>query len=133
MCTCLLWQRLRTSERLTARWCTVGEVAAVVLTVLLMLGAVVVAGHPSLGWIGDGGLLWLAHSGSAAPGFAAVILTVALGRGALARLRAVPALVLLGEISYSVYLLHQILLRRTPIRPRSPSCRSGLRIRRTGR
>ncbi|MFN8633500.1 MAG: hypothetical protein U0893_06560 [Chloroflexota bacterium] len=81
----------------------------------------------------DGGRLWLAHSGSAAPGFAAVILTVALGRGALARLRAVPALVLLGEISYSVYLLHQILLRRTPIRPRSPSCRSGLRIRRTGR
>lgn len=110
MCTCLLWQRIRTSSRLTTLWCTVGELAAVGLTILLLytLGA---NGARWTAWLGDAGHIWLVHGGGGAPGFAAVILMVALGRGVLARLLRFPVLVILGEVSYSVYLVHQTLIK----------------------
>ncbi len=53
--------------------------------------------------------VYLRHAGTA-PVFAALIVIFACGRGWLSRLVATPAFVLLGEISFSVYLLHQILL-----------------------
>jgi peptidoglycan/LPS O-acetylase OafA/YrhL len=52
---------------------------------------------------------WLEHSG-ALPAFVALIFVVAPGRGALSRALSAPWLVLLGETSYSLYLVHQILL-----------------------
>jgi peptidoglycan/LPS O-acetylase OafA/YrhL len=46
------------------------------------------------------------HNGLLDPLFAVLIVCLAQGRGALARLLALPALVTLGEASYGLYLLH---------------------------
>jgi peptidoglycan/LPS O-acetylase OafA/YrhL len=110
MCTCLLWLRLRTSARLTTRWCTVGEVAAIGLTIALLA---VLGANARLwtAWLGEAGRTWLVHGGGAAPGFAAIILIVAMQRGLVARALSWPVLVVLGEISYSIYLVHQSLIK----------------------
>lgn len=53
--------------------------------------------------------LWLSHSGSLFT-FALLIIVMANGGGVVSRALAAPALVLAGEISFSMYLLHQMLL-----------------------
>ncbi|PWU01978.1 MAG: hypothetical protein C5B53_02225 [Candidatus Melainabacteria bacterium] len=53
---------------------------------------------------------WLLYCGGA-PLFAALIFVVAFQKGAIAKLLAHPWLVWLGEISYSIYLVHFTLLR----------------------
>jgi len=53
--------------------------------------------------------LWLAQCGSMFA-FGLLIYVVAHGRGNISRILAYPALVVLGEISFSLYLIHQILL-----------------------
>jgi peptidoglycan/LPS O-acetylase OafA/YrhL len=58
--------------------------------------------------LGPTALEWLENAG-AFPFFALLIYVVAPGRGAISRVLALPGLVLLGEISYSLYLVHQIL------------------------
>jgi peptidoglycan/LPS O-acetylase OafA/YrhL len=60
--------------------------------------------------VGDGGLVWLEHAGVPALGFAYLVAVMALGRGPLSALLRNPILVLLGEISFSMYLLHRMLL-----------------------
>jgi peptidoglycan/LPS O-acetylase OafA/YrhL len=60
-------------------------------------------------YVGGGGLLWMAHAG-AMPAFAFLIYIVAVGRGWISLLLRHKALVLLGEISYSMYLIHQIII-----------------------
>lgn len=65
-----------------------------------------IAGHP-LGltaWT-----VYFAHSGAAA-GFALVALVMAFGRGAISRALSIKPLVLLGEASFALYLVHQILI-----------------------
>lgn len=61
-------------------------------------------------YIGMAGHEWLRNSGLP-PVSAALILVMAMERGALSALLSRPWLVLLGEISYSIYLVHHILLR----------------------
>lgn len=59
--------------------------------------------------IGEAAATWLMHSGS----FLALGLLVfvfAVGRGWMSKLLANPALVILGEISFSIYLIHSILI-----------------------
>ena len=63
------------------------------------------------GPIGSAGRVWLAHAGFSSLPFAALILVMALELGWLSRLLAFPLLVLLGELSYSLYLIHQVVLR----------------------
>lgn len=46
------------------------------------------------------------HNGLLSPAFAGLILALATGQGAVARFLAQPPMVLLGEASYSLYLLH---------------------------
>jgi peptidoglycan/LPS O-acetylase OafA/YrhL len=53
--------------------------------------------------------LWLEHSGSVFT-FGLLIFVMARGNGAISRLLAHPFLVLLGEISLSIYLIHKFLL-----------------------
>ncbi len=60
--------------------------------------------------VGEVPASYLQHAG-AAPAFALLILVFASQRGWLSRLFGSPLFVLLGEASFSVYLLHQILLR----------------------
>lgn len=60
--------------------------------------------------VGDPGILWMFPSGLCAPLFAALIGVMALNQGLLSRGLSRPALVLLGEISFSIYLLHHVIV-----------------------
>lgn len=60
-------------------------------------------------YTGNTSLFWLALCGSA-PFFALFILIVALEKGYISRLLSLPLFILLGEISFSVYLIHYSLL-----------------------
>ncbi len=53
---------------------------------------------------------WLHHAGTVAPAFALTIVVFALNRGWFSRALGSPLLVYLGEISFSVYLVHRLLL-----------------------
>lgn len=54
--------------------------------------------------------LWLMHGGSVALVFALMIIVFSFGRGFLSKILSWPLLVYLGEISFSVYLSHRLLL-----------------------
>ena len=60
--------------------------------------------------VGQNWAVYLGHVGTA-PMFALMIYVFANQRGIFSRLTARPAMVLLGEISFSVYLLHQLIIR----------------------
>jgi hypothetical protein len=99
-----LWRKHR-DRRLPGN-ATAWEIGAVAACIgMLMLVPYVAYLKP---WVGAG-TLWFAHAG-ATPAFALLIYVVALGHGALSRLLRVRVLVLLGEVSYSLYLVHQQLL-----------------------
>jgi peptidoglycan/LPS O-acetylase OafA/YrhL len=99
-----------------ARPATTGFGVATALE-LAALGACVLSmrwSQPIASWLlstplGGGGSVWFSVAGSA-PAFAALVYVVAHGRGALSRVLSLKPLVLLGEVSYSIYLLHQTLL-----------------------
>jgi peptidoglycan/LPS O-acetylase OafA/YrhL len=65
----------------------------------------------ALPWVGRWGAVWLVNGGVTCLGFAAFIVVIALGRGPLARLLSLRAPVLLGELSFSIYLVHQVYIR----------------------
>lgn len=54
--------------------------------------------------------LWLMHGGSVALVFALVIVVFSFGKGLLSKILSRPLLVYLGEISFSIYLSHRLLL-----------------------
>jgi len=57
----------------------------------------------------SGARMWLTHS-SAAPTFAILILVFGWGKGLISRFLAMRLLVFLGEVSFSMYLVHQLLI-----------------------
>jgi peptidoglycan/LPS O-acetylase OafA/YrhL len=59
--------------------------------------------------LGDATAAWMFHSGSFLA-FALVVFVMAQGAGAISRLLRLRPFVVLGEISFSMYLLHQMLL-----------------------
>jgi peptidoglycan/LPS O-acetylase OafA/YrhL len=84
----------RASPRSTARWATPGEI----LPTLGALCCLVLISGTLLGpVVRDGALL--------APWFALLVLRLARGRGLVARVLALPAMVMLGEASYALYIL----------------------------
>jgi peptidoglycan/LPS O-acetylase OafA/YrhL len=110
MTVCLLWQRLRTNSRFDLRLCTIGEVA----TIMLILALMYISKQwstPAEEWLGLGGAIWFNFVGCTFVGFGALILFAALGRGLIARALSHPFPILLGEISYSVYLVHFSIVR----------------------
>jgi hypothetical protein len=75
--------------------------------------------------IGYAGDRWLAAAGFSCWTFAILIFVMALGRGLLSRLLSRPLPVLLGEISYSIYLLHFPILVYFTARPRKLMAAAG--------
>ncbi len=60
-------------------------------------------------WIGKAGGIWFLESGNQSF-FAVLVLIMALEKGFISRILSLPFVVTLGEISFSVYLIHGILL-----------------------
>jgi len=116
MTTVLAWRRIKPHINLNPTKATWLEIAVIVIAVLSMYY------YASLfrylyqdiniqkNFAGHGFLIWLAHSGSA-PVFSLLILVLALEKGYISRFLSLPFLVLLGEISFSIYLSHYVLLK----------------------
>lgn len=98
------------------RHCLVGyatsiQIASILLVAFGVPTVVKIAGI--LAWhdmVSSATAKWLFESGSA-PIFALAIFSMAIPNGAMARLLSARPLVLLGEISFSLYLTHQLLMR----------------------
>jgi peptidoglycan/LPS O-acetylase OafA/YrhL len=111
MTTALIWHRL--APKVTIGWpaATLVELVAFGLVLLsLYYGKSWAAWAAQNPWVGSAGLAWLIHGGASCVSLAVLIFVMALERGAISGLLSLPAPVLLGEISYSVYLLHQMLI-----------------------
>jgi len=89
---------------------TLYEVAAIILSILSVVFITPIAMWLDSVWMVRGVSVWLSGSGSMFA-FALLIYVLAMGRGWISFWLSHPALVLLGEISFALYLLHQILLR----------------------
>jgi len=107
MCVALYWSRHQTAKlsKLTASLAELGCIALIVLGLFLLRNAA--ATRPLLGTAGSEYML---HSGCGIL-FAIFICLMAWGRGFVSRILSYAVPVLLGEISYSIYLIHQVLLR----------------------
>ena len=107
--TAHLWRYLRPRVR-CGRWVgTVLEVAILAATFAVMFQSGAWAHRAGQsGIIGPGGEAWLASSGFVCLPFAALICVMACEWGWIARVLSRRPLVLLGEISFSLYLLHLI-------------------------
>ena len=107
-CSVFLWLRDRT--RSAPPWSfTLAEFAALAIAVY-SVAFNPIADYASIAF-GDGPWSdWLPHTGGMVV-FAGLIVVFALGRGVVSRLLAAPLLILLGEISYSIYLIHQTTFR----------------------
>jgi peptidoglycan/LPS O-acetylase OafA/YrhL len=102
----LAWRRSKPQwSSALATGLEIGTIALCVLSLWVMYRA------PAwFAGLGEATTLWLGYSGGSALAFAALIHVMAQGRGAVSRWLTHKALVLLGEISFSIYLLHYILL-----------------------
>ena len=61
-------------------------------------------------WVGNAGWTWLELAGIPAFGCAAFITVLALQQGLISRVLSLPPFILLGELSYAIYLIHVILV-----------------------
>lgn len=102
----LAWRR--TQAQWSVAVATALEVGTIVLCALSLW--VMYRAHVWFAGLGQATALWLGYSGGSALAFAALIHVMAQGRGVVSRWLTHKALVLLGEISFSIYLLHYILL-----------------------
>jgi peptidoglycan/LPS O-acetylase OafA/YrhL len=107
MCAALLWQKL--AHRYTSR---VGTATALEAgSILVGLGAVVLSIIPlywavETPWAGSPVGTWIGMGGMTSFFWAAMVIVFAFGRGRVSKLLSHPLPVLLGTISYSLYLTH---------------------------
>lgn len=110
MCVSFLWHKSRPNIHWSESRATFYEIASVLVFVASMLSmhylqALIIAALSRYSLS-----LWISTSGSM---FAAGILiyVISIGRGRISKWLSNPLLILLGEISFSLYLIHQILMR----------------------
>ena len=112
MSAAVLWERLAARRPTGFAVATLWEGLALLLLVGLMYASAPwAAAAAQQDWVGSAGWIWLTNGGIPAGGFAILIVVLGLQGGAISRLLSLPLLVLLGEISYSSYLIHQIIIR----------------------
>jgi peptidoglycan/LPS O-acetylase OafA/YrhL len=106
MCCCSLWRTLQARIPNDGFWAfTVVEALAIVVTIVLLIYPFQFA-HPA---IGPAGVLWIVRT-SAIPGFCLIVVVFAFGRGLLSQMLGSKLLESLGEISFSVYLIHFLVI-----------------------
>jgi peptidoglycan/LPS O-acetylase OafA/YrhL len=106
MCTALLWKTTRSSLRLGKLAWTLIELAALAAFFLFIRWVLLVYPHmlpyrPATQWLAMCGF---------APASALLLYVFATGNGIVARILAWKPLVFLGEISFAIYMLHQVLI-----------------------
>jgi peptidoglycan/LPS O-acetylase OafA/YrhL len=105
---CRRWQHVR----LGRTWGTVLELVAVVLVILNMRYSLdIVDRLPIPRQLGTAFAFWLKSGAVCCLSFAFVILVMALEQGWLSVLGSTAGLLLLGEMSYSIYIFHVILIK----------------------
>jgi peptidoglycan/LPS O-acetylase OafA/YrhL len=106
-----LWRRFEPGWKF-GRWIgTALELTALVLAVAAMYWSQAPAeAAAGVLWAGEHAQVWLIGSGLVCVPFALLIVVLACERGWLSRLLAHKTLVLLGEISFALYLLHAVVL-----------------------
>jgi peptidoglycan/LPS O-acetylase OafA/YrhL len=62
-------------------------------------------------WIGPAGVLWLGNSGIVCLFYGFLVAVMALEKGVISWLLASRLLVWLGQLSFSIYMVHQVLIR----------------------
>jgi peptidoglycan/LPS O-acetylase OafA/YrhL len=107
MTCCLAWQK---GGRLLPRSFIISsilEIGAVLFTWWIGYRVAIIA---SIGGFlfGDDFFLWMTLGGAMIPAAALLIVTLASGRGVVGRILASPPLIFLGEISFAIYMVHQI-------------------------
>ncbi len=110
MAAARLWAQHGRAMKVTGAAATAVETAAVLLAVASVVGFQFIADALDARGVPDAVTLWLRFSASAVP-FAVLIFVLALEAGALARVLSWRPFVVLGEISFAMYMLHQIFLR----------------------
>lgn len=91
---------------------TIMEIGALIFVVTCMAySGAWAAAAGNIPWIGAAGAFWLRETGCTCLAFAALITVMALGAGVVSRVLAWSPCVVLGEISFAVYLLHPVVLK----------------------
>lgn len=116
MMTATLFTRIRTgvqgamtSNLKTVLTGTALELMAFAFAIDCMFSTVPVS-DAAVPYVGEAGAFWLKNSIVPLLSFNTLILVTAFGRGLVSKLLALPPMVLLGDISYAVYLIHYPLL-----------------------
>ena len=113
MTAALAWRRLAPKLRYGPLVGTALEVAAIGLVVLNVwyLENIIAAIESALPAFGPASREYLGHGPIACLSFAVLVLVMACERGWLSRALSLPVCVVLGEISFTIYLTHYILLQ----------------------
>ena len=108
--TALAWMRQEKPVNLSKRKATIAEILSILLVVAsVVLTPMIVRGLPG-GLRESAFATWLLNSGGA-PVYALLIFTMAFQQGRISQFLTHRFFVWLGEISYSIYLVHAIFLR----------------------
>lgn len=104
------WRKHKNQARWNSYKATALEIVTISICSLSMYLTPMVQDWAGASWLGPGFSQWLGGSGSMFS-FGLLIYIMAMGRGKISNILVHPYLIVLGEISFSLYLLHQILIR----------------------